>query len=81
MGMYVLTFKCMGDLLAGRVTVTVNPDDSETTEKFYYHLDHLNSTKCVTREDGSLDVMYEYRAFGEQLKKLGQGEAKYTYGG
>ena len=25
--------------------------------------------------------MYEYRAFGEQLKKLGEGEAKYTYGG
>jgi len=25
--------------------------------------------------------MYEYRAFGEELKKLGSGDAKYTYGG
>ena len=80
---YVLS----GDLLAGRVTTTVKLDDSKVTEKYYYHLDHLNSTKCVTKADGTLDVMYEYRAFGEQLKKLGgsagspTGEAKYTYGG
>jgi RHS repeat-associated protein len=80
---YVLS----GDLLAGRVTTTVNTDDSVATEKFYYHLDHLNSTKCVTREDGTLDVMYEYRAFGEQLKRLAADgsdpgdTAKYSYSG
>ena len=76
-----------GDLLAGRVTTTVKLDNSKETAKYYYHLDHLNSTKCVTKGDGTLVVMYEYRAFGEQLKKLGgsagspTGEAKYTYGG
>ncbi|MBN1113101.1 MAG: hypothetical protein JXA53_09345, partial [Bacteroidales bacterium] len=74
---YVLS----GDLLAGRVTTKYLNKTLVSTEKFWYHLDHLNSTKCVTAQDGSLNVMYEYRAFGEQLKKLGEGEAKYTYGG
>jgi|GEM_PF-2589150 len=74
---YVLS----GDLLAGRITTTYKADNTTVTEKYYYHLDHLNSTKCVTKQDGTLYVMYEYRAFGEQLKKLGEGDAKYTYGG
>jgi RHS repeat-associated protein len=79
---YVLS----GDLLAGRISEEFTKDlttdvVTSTIEKYWYHLDHLNSTKCVTKSDGSLEVMYEYRAFGEQLKKLGEGEAKYTYGG
>ena len=41
----------------------------------------MNSTKAVTKADGSLECMYEYRAFGEELKKLGERDAKYTYGG
>jgi len=47
----------------------------------WYHLDHLNSTKATTDELGKMSTMYEYRAFGEELKKLGSGDAKYTYGG
>jgi RHS repeat-associated protein len=63
------------------VTTIYKQDGSSEEEKYWYHLDHLNSTKCMTNEEGSLDVMYEYRAFGEELKKIGEGEAKYTYGG
>ncbi len=63
---YVLS----GDLLAGRVTTTVAADDSTTVAKSWYHLDHLNSTKVVTDETGSLEVNYTYRAFGEQLRHL-----------
>ncbi|MBN2443560.1 MAG: hypothetical protein JXJ04_19530 [Spirochaetales bacterium] len=80
---YVLS----GDLLAGRITTIVPAVGDPVVEKSYYHLDHLNSTKCVTDEDGVVVVMYEYRAFGEQLKRLdGNGdetgdEAKYSYGG
>jgi len=83
---YVLS----GDLLAGRITTTYNSDTTVTVEKSYYHLDHLNSTKCVTddtADGGELEVMYEYRAFGEQLKRLdANGEdtddkAKYSYSG
>ncbi len=74
-------------ILAGRVTknftrnTTTGKITQSKTEKFWYHLDHLNSTKAVTKTDGSLDCLYEYRAFGEELKKIGAGEAKYTYGG
>ncbi|MDC7124579.1 MAG: hypothetical protein PQJ46_03375 [Spirochaetales bacterium] len=80
---YVLS----GDLLAGRVTSTIASDASVTEERFYYHLDHLNSTKMVTDEDGEIVVNYIYRAFGEQLKRLDadnldtEDEAKYSYGG
>ncbi|MBN2533887.1 MAG: RHS repeat protein, partial [Spirochaetales bacterium] len=63
---YVLS----GDLLAGRIMTKTKPDLSTETKVSYYHLDHLNSTKCVTDESGVVEVMYEYRAFGEQLKRL-----------
>ena len=80
---YVLS----GDLLAGRITKTYYADTTVTEAKSYYHLDHLNSTKCTTDDAGAVEVMYEYRAFGEQLKRLdGIGDetgdmAKYSYGG
>jgi RHS repeat-associated protein len=80
---YVLS----GDLLAGRITTIVPAAGAPTEEKSYYHLDHLNSTKCVTDVGGAVVVMYEYRAFGEQLKRLDNNgdetgdEAKYSYGG
>lgn len=80
---YVLS----GDLLAGRVTTTVDADDSLRTEKNFYHLDHLNSTKIVTDEDGEVVVNYSYRAFGEPLKKLDaeknatENRAKYSWSG
>ncbi len=74
---YVLS----GDLVAGRVTTTVHADDGTTDARSWYHLDHLNSTKSVTDESEEVEVSYVYRAFGEQLKKLGEGDAKYTYGG
>ena len=79
---YVLS----GDLLAGRVTKKyiknlTTQQITNTISKSWYHLDHLNSTKCVTNATGSREVLYEYRAFGEELKKLGSGKAKYTYGG
>ena len=48
---------------------------------YYYHLDHLNSTKIVSDEEGAVDVRYVYRAFGEQLAKIGEGDARYTYSG
>jgi len=76
-----------GDLLAGRVTTVVKADGTEAVEKYYYHLDHLNSTKAVTKSDATIDVLYEYRAFGEQLKRLDHegnetgDKAKYSYGG
>jgi len=50
-------------------------------------LDHLNSTKMVTDENGEVEVNYTYRAFGEQLKMLDKGgnetgdSGKYSYGG
>ena len=80
---YVLS----GDLLAGRVSVETAADGTTSEEKSYYHLDHLNSTKAVTDESGELEVIYEYRAFGEQLKRLDaagaetEDSAKYSYGG
>ncbi|MBN2534762.1 MAG: RHS repeat-associated core domain-containing protein [Spirochaetales bacterium] len=80
---YVLS----GDLLAGRVTRVIRPDGTEEVKKSWYHMDHLNSTKCVTDADGVVEVNYVYRAFGEQLRRLdsdgnGTGDtAKYSYGG
>ncbi|MBN2440628.1 MAG: RHS repeat-associated core domain-containing protein [Spirochaetales bacterium] len=80
---YVLS----GDLLAGRITKTSLVDSTVETENNYYHLDHLNSTKCVTDENARIVVKYTYRAFGEQLKRLDNdgndtGDmAKYSYGG
>ena len=74
---YVLS----GDLLAGRVQTTVPKTGASTVHKSYYHLDHLNSTKAVTNEAGAIEVSYLYRAFGEQLRKIGAGDAGYTYGG
>jgi RHS repeat-associated protein len=74
---YVLS----GDLLAGRTTTTLYPDDSTSVAKSWYHLDHLNSTKAVSDEAVAVEVRYEYRAFGEQLARLGDGEATYTYSG
>ncbi|MDA3850955.1 MAG: RHS repeat-associated core domain-containing protein [Spirochaetaceae bacterium] len=71
-----------GDLIAGRVTT----ENGEITRS-YYHLDHLNSTKWVTDEEALVQVRYEYRAFGEQLKRLdGNGDevgdiAGYSYSG
>jgi RHS repeat-associated protein len=74
---YVLS----GALLAGRITQTVKGDGIKEIKTSYYHLDYLNSTKLVSDESGEVEVRYIYRAFGEQLAKLGTGEAKYTYGG
>ncbi len=80
---YVLS----GDLVAGRITSTVKADNSTEIEKNYYNLDHLNSTKVVTDENGEVVVNYTYRAFGEQLKKLDKSNeetddlGKYSYGG
>ena len=74
---YVLS----GDLLAGRITRNIKLDGTEAVSVSYYHLDHLNSTKCVTDTTGKLEVDYVYRAFGAQLAKLGNGDSKYTYGG
>jgi len=74
---YVLS----GDLLAGKITRTIKLDNSIVTKKEWYHLDHLNSTKATTDEAGKMSTMYEYRAFGEELKKLGSGDAKYKFQG
>ena len=74
---YVLS----GELLAGRITKEVKADGTVILDFSYYHLDHLNSTKCVSDEAGQVEVRYVYRAFGSQLAKIGSGEAKYTYGG
>jgi RHS repeat-associated protein len=80
---YVLS----GDLIAGRVTKVLNADNTITAEKSWHHLDHLNSTKAVTDEDGAIVVSYVYRAFGEQLRRLDASgldtddKAKYSYGG
>lgn len=79
---YVLS----GDLIAGKVTTTKVGDVIKIVS-FYYHLDHLNSTKLVTDEKAEITVKYEYRAFGDQLKRLDeQGQetedhGKYSYGG
>ncbi len=74
---YVLS----GELLAGRITKEVKVDETVTVNASYYHLDHVNSTKCVSDNNGNVAVRYIYRAFGSQLAKIGTGEAKYTYGG
>lgn len=76
-----------GDLLAGRITITIAADNSQSSERNYYHLDHLNSTKLVTDEAGIIVVNYTYRAFGEQLRRLDNSNnetddlGKYSYGG
>jgi len=74
---YVLS----GDFLAGRVQTATAKLGTKTTIRSYYHLDHLNSTKVVSDATGAVEVQYVYRAFGEQLRKLGAGDATYTYGG
>ena len=77
---YVLS----GDLIAGRVTTTQISSDSGsniTESRDWYHLDHLNSTKLVTDEAGEAGAKYTYRAFGEELAKLGDIDATYTYSG
>lgn len=81
---YVLS----GDLTAGRIKSKKNSDLTTDTSLSFYHLDHLNSTKMVSDQNGDIDVKYIYRAFGEQLKKLDKSgaetnndSARYSYGG
>ena len=61
------------ELLAGRITKTVKSDGSVTYETSYYHLDHLNATKCVSESNGKVAVRYIYRAFGSQLAEISDG--------
>jgi RHS repeat-associated protein len=77
----ITRYALSGDLIAGELATTVAADASKTTSTRYYHLDHLNSTKLVSDEQGEISVEYVYRAFGEQLGKIGDGEARHTYGG
>ena len=76
-----------GSPLVGRVSTVIAADGIIFVKKSYYHLDHLNSTKAVTDESGELEVLYEYRAFGEQLKRLDdtgpdtEDSAKYSFWG
>ncbi|MBN2531531.1 MAG: RHS repeat-associated core domain-containing protein, partial [Spirochaetales bacterium] len=64
-----------GELIAGRVTRKNGGAD----ELFYYHLDHLNSTKMVTGRDGAVVLTYEYRAFGTELDRIGSDENRFSY--
>ena len=57
------------------------PIEYKNSENGESNVDHLNSSKCLTNEQGKREVLYEYRSFGSELKKLGTGDAKYTYGG
>ena len=61
---YVLS----GDLVAGRITTIVHYDDSTTVTESYYHLDHLNSSKCVTDTNGVIEVNYTYRGTVEAAR-------------
>lgn len=80
---YVLS----GDLLAGRVVTKLASDGSRRAIRSYYHLDHQNSTRLVSDETGATELRYEYRAFGEQLRRLNavgsnvDDLARYSYGG
>jgi RHS repeat-associated protein len=64
-----------GELIAGRVTRKNEGAD----ELFYYHLDHLNSTKMVTDRDGAVVLEYEYRAFGTELDRVGSDPNRFSY--
>lgn len=64
-----------GELIAGRIT----RENGNEEEVRYYHLDHLNSTKAVTDESGETVLMYEYRAFGSELDKMGDDANRYSY--
>ena len=69
------TYIISGELIAGRVTRKNNG----TEEVLYYHLDHLNSTKMVTNQQGTIVLNYEYRAFGTELDKIGSDENRFSY--
>ncbi|MBN2443851.1 MAG: RHS repeat-associated core domain-containing protein [Spirochaetales bacterium] len=69
------TYIVSGELIAGRITRTDNGGD----ELFYYHLDHLNSTKMVTNQEGEKVLEYEYRVFGTELDKIGTDTNRFSY--
>jgi len=69
------TYIISGELIAGRVTRKNNGADVV----LYYHLDHLNSTKMVTNQNGAVVLEYEYRAFGTELDKIGSDENRFSY--
>jgi len=79
---YVLS----GDLLSGRVTKKYTKNlttmqITNTISKEWYCLDHLGSTKTITDQDGKRTALFEYRSFGDELRKIGLGNAKYKFQG
>ena len=77
----VTLYAMSGDFIASEAAIVVAADGNREITRRWYHLDHLNSTKVITDAAGQANVQYSYRAFGEQLGKLGTGEARHTYGG
>ncbi|MFM5983985.1 MAG: RHS repeat domain-containing protein, partial [Sphaerospermopsis kisseleviana] len=51
------------------------------TERSFYHVDGLGSTRALTDINGLLTDAYAYEAFGEMIKQLGNTQNSYLFAG
>ncbi|MFM7367547.1 MAG: hypothetical protein ACKO2Z_07065, partial [Sphaerospermopsis kisseleviana] len=51
------------------------------TERSFYHVDGLGSTRALTDINGLLTDAYAYEAFGEIIKQLGNTNNLYLFAG
>jgi RHS repeat-associated protein len=51
------------------------------TERSFYHVDGLGSTRALTDINGLLTDAYSYEAFGEIIKQLGNTQNSYLFAG
>ena len=54
---------------------------SRDTERSFYHVDGLGSTRALTDISGLLTDAYAYEAFGEIIKQLGNTQNSYLFAG
>lgn len=51
------------------------------TNRTYYQVDGLGSTRLITDSSGNVQLAYDYQAFGELLNQSGSGSNSYLFAG
>jgi RHS repeat-associated protein len=57
----------------------ISQDDG--TNRIYYHVDGLGSTRLITGNDGAVVVEYDYDAYGNLTRKVGDADNNYLFAG
>jgi RHS repeat-associated protein len=57
----------------------ISQDDG--ANRIYYHVDGLGSTRLITGNDGAVVVEYDYDAYGNLTRKVGDADNNYLFAG